>query len=141
MAVAAGDIEPFAVSSGLARHHQCRAGIEEHDVAECSLFTVEERLHALGICRGIAASQRVAAGTGESQVFRLHLEARDLPVFELGNHAGAHGGELVHAFAMHHPGALAAELAQHLRERTNPLRRKHAQQLPLGVCRIRERSQ
>src|SRR3546814_6007823 len=63
-------------------------------------------------------------------------------VLQLGNLGGAQGGDLVHAAgAVHHPGALVAEIAQHGSERLGPLRGKHPDELALHLGRVRQRPQ
>ena len=41
--------------------------------------------------------------------------------------------------AVHHPGALGAEILEHVGERLDPLAREHADHLPLDAGRIGER--
>ena len=63
-------------------------------------------------------------------------EAPQGPVTQLDHLGLPGGGEFIHALAMHHPGALGAEVAQDLCHRLQPLRVKDPQHLPGGARRI-----
>ena len=78
--------------------------------------------------RRLGAFQRLDAGRRQTRLLRNDLEFDDTAVVELGDLGRARRGQFVDPGAVHYPGALGAEPAEHLGHRPDPLGREDADQ-------------
>src|SRR5689334_5284310 len=136
---ACSERDPLAQILRLAGDDERGGTVEEHDVAARAMLAGEEVAQLVGVVFRIATFELLAARPREADLFRRHREGPDFAVTQLGDLRRPGRGELVDTLAVDYPGALAAEPAQHLGERLDPLRRKDADELSLCAGRVRER--
>ena len=117
----AASATPVRELLGLAGDEQRGAAVQQHDVAQraAGAGRAASRISA-ALCCGLAAAQSSSARARQPGILGHHLESLDPAVLERGDVDDAGGGQLVEAVAMHDPGALGAEPAQHLGHRPDP---------------------
>src|SRR6185437_1258058 len=123
-------------------NEQRRRGIEENDVAERPLISLQHRADMGGVLDRIAAGQIFGPRLRETGVPRRDLEGRDPATVEHRHMTDARGGELVEPIgAMHDPGALDPEQTKHAGNWLDPLLGEYTDHLIFGVGRIGERTE
>ena len=122
----------LAQALGPAGDDQRRGAVEQHDVAQGTGAPASSSRISAGVVRRLAALQRrrctrgcrpASSGTTSNSTTLPFLYSATLLAPQVVNSSMP--------CAMHDPGALGAEPAQHLGHRPHPFRREHADQLPL----------
>ncbi len=125
----AANSAPSAELRGAAGDQQRRGAVEQHDVAQRPAGAGQQIAHQPRVVRRLAAVQIVEPRRGSPASSGVISKVSTWPWSSSATVVDTGGGQFVEPVAVHDPGALAAEPAQHLGHRPHPFGREHADQL------------